>query len=241
MKKNYFWGIFLVLAAAYLIISRLGYLPAASVFTIVATIACIAAFVHSLLHLSFGGMLFPLAFIGILYDKQLGITAITPWTVLLAALLGTIGLNLIFSKAKWKKAWKHHTWKHHGEYITGQNDHFDTGENIEGEYIYMKSSFGSLLRYVTSDNLRCAELEANFSGVKVYFDNAKVPSGNATLNLDVNFSGVELFVPRDWHVINHLGSSFGGVSEKGKTPTEGTTTLTLEGENSFSGITVYYV
>ena len=102
MKKNYFWGIFLVLAAAYLIISRLGYLPVAGVFTIIATIVCIAAFVHSLLHLSFGGMLFPLAFICILYDEPLGITAITPWTVLLAALLGTIGLKLIFSRAKSK-------------------------------------------------------------------------------------------------------------------------------------------
>lgn len=241
MKKSYFWGIFLVLAAAYLIISRLGYLPAVSVFTIIATIVCIAAFVHSLLHLSFGGMLFPLAFIGILYDKQLGITAITPWTILAAALLGTIGLNLIFSKMKWKRKWQHHTWKHHGEHITGQNDHFSDGENIEGENIYMKSSFGSLLRYVTSDNLRFAELEANFSGVKIYFDEAKVPSGNATLNLDVNFSGVDLFVPKDWNIINHLNSSFGGVSKKGKTPSGETVTLTLEGDSSFSGITIYYV
>lgn len=241
MKKNYFWGIFLVLAAAYLIISRLGYLPAVGVFTIIATIVCIAAFVHSLLHLSFGGMLFPLAFIGILYDKQLGITAITPWTILAAALLGTIGLNLIFSKVKWKRKWKHHTWKHHGEHITGQNDHFSDDENIEGENIYMKSSFSSLLRYVTSDNLLFAELEANFSGVKIYFDEAKVPSGNATLNLNVNFSGVELFVPQNWKVINHLDSSFVGVSVKGKTPSGGAVTLTLEGDSSFSGITIYYV
>lgn len=240
MKKNYFWGLFLVLAAVYLIISRLGYLPAVGIFTVIATIICIAAFVHSLLHLSFGGMLFPLAFISILYDEQLGITAITPWTVLLAALLGTIGLNLIFSKTKWKYKWKRN-WDHHGKHKIAGNDHFENGENIEGEYVYMKSSFGSLLRYVTSDNLRYAELEANFSGVKIYFDNAKVPSGNATLNLDVNFSGIEIFVPENWKIINHLGSSFGGVSEKGKTPSGETVTLTLEGENSFSGITVYYV
>lgn len=238
MKKNYFWGIFLMLAAVYLIISRLGFLPAVGVFTLIATIFCIAAFVHSLLHLNFGGLLFPLAFIGILYDKQLGITAITPWTILLAALLGTIGLDLIFSRAKFKRNWKK---KQFEKSITEKNEPFDNGENIEGENIYMKSSFGSLLRYVTSDNLRYAELEANCSGVKIYFDNAKVPSGNATLNIDVNFSGVELFVPSDWKIINHLSSSFGGVSQKGKTPSGETVTLTLEGENSFAGITIYYV
>ena len=236
MKKNYFWGIFLILAAAYHIISRLGYLPAVGAFTILATIACIALFVHSLLHLSFGGMLFPLAFIGILYDKQLGITAITPWTILIAALLGTIGLNLLFSKKKWKKAWKNH-----GKCRMKDDVYFNDGEKIEGENIHMKSSFGSLLRYVTSDNLHYAELEANFSGVKIYFDNAKIPSGNATLNVDINFSGVELYIPADWKVINHLDCSVGGISEKGKAPSGSSITLTLEGDVSFSGITVYYV
>ena len=170
IKKNYFWGVFLVLGAAYLIISQLGYLPAFSVFTVVATMACIAAFVHSLLHLSFGGMLFPLAFLGILYDKQLGITAITPWTILLAALLGTIGLNLIFSRKKWEVKWKHKNKSIMNK--IDKNVSPDSSESIHGEYVYMKSSFGSLLRYVTSDNLRYAELEANFSGVKIYFDNA---------------------------------------------------------------------
>jgi Predicted membrane protein (DUF2154). len=237
MKKNYFWGIFLILAAAYLIISRLGFLPAVGAFNVLATIACIALFVHSVLHLSFGGMLFPLAFIGILYDEQLGITAITPWTILLAALLGTIGLNMVFSKQKWKKKWK----KNHGKYGIEQDKHFDKGEKIEGEYVYMKSSFGSLLRYVTSEDLKYAELEANFSGVKIYFDNAKVPSGNATLNIDINFSGVELYIPAEWKVINHLDCSVGGISEKGKAPAGETITLTLDGDVSFSGITVYYV
>ncbi len=241
MKKNYFWGVFLVLGAAYLIISRLGFFHSmtVSVFTVIATIACAAAFIHSLMHLSFGGMLFPLAFIGILYDDPLGITAITPWTILLAALLGTIGLNLIFSKKKWEVKWKYKnkTIKDKLE----KNNNPDSSESIHGEYVYMKSSFGSLLRYVTSDNLRYAELEANFSGVKIYFDNASVPSGNATLHVDINFSGAELYIPDNWRVINHLDCTVAGLSEKGKSPSGDHITLTLEGESTFSGITVYYV
>ena len=239
IKKNSFLGVFLVLGAAYLIISQLGYLPAVSVFTVITTIACIAAFVHSLLHLSFGGMLFPLAFLGILYDKQLGITAITPWTILLAALLGTIGLNLIFSRKKWEVKWKHKNKSIMNKIDKNVNP--DSSESIHGEYVYMKSSFGSLIRYVTSDNLRYAELEANFSGVKIYFDNASVPSGNATLQVDINFSGVELFIPDSWKIVNHLDCTVAGLSEKGKTPSEDHVTLTLEGESTFSGITVYYV
>ena len=45
-------------------------------------------------------MLFSLAFAAILFDEALGIEAITPWPVLGAALLGTIGLNMIFNKNK---------------------------------------------------------------------------------------------------------------------------------------------
>ena len=81
MKKNYFWGVFLILAGAYLVVSQLGYLPAVGVFSLLFTVVCIAVIVASIPHVHFGGILFPLAFIAIIYDKPLGITAITPWTV----------------------------------------------------------------------------------------------------------------------------------------------------------------
>lgn len=75
MKKNYFWGVFLILAGAYLVVSQLGYLPAVGVFSLLFTVVCIAVIVASIPHVHFGGILFPLAFIAIIYDKPLGITA----------------------------------------------------------------------------------------------------------------------------------------------------------------------
>lgn len=236
MKKNYFWGIFLILAGTYLVVSQMGYLPKVGPFTLVFTVVCLAVLVSSILHLSFGGILFPLAFIGIMYDHQLGITAITPWTILLAALLGTIGLNLLFGRFK-KKHW-HSYHKHH-------KGHWDvevgSGENLDGEYIYIRSSFGSVIRYVTSENLQHADIRASFGAAKVYFDDAQIPSGNATVNIASSFAGIELYVPHNWQVINHLASSFGGVDEENKHTGELTATLTLEGSNSFGGITIIYV
>lgn len=90
------------MAGAYLVVSQLGYLPAVGVFSLLFTVVCIAVIVASIPHVHFGGILFPLAFIAIIYDKPLGITAITPWTVLLAALLLTIGLHLIFGRFRKK-------------------------------------------------------------------------------------------------------------------------------------------
>ena len=52
MKKNYFWGVFLILAGAYLVVSQLGYLPAVGVFSLLFTVVCIAVIVAlSLIHI----------------------------------------------------------------------------------------------------------------------------------------------------------------------------------------------
>lgn len=238
MKKNYFWGVFLVLAGAYLVVSQMGYLPKVGAFTLVFTIVCIAALVQGVLHISFGSILFPLAFIGILYDKQLGITAITPWTILVAALLGTIGLNLIFGRFLKKHKYHCYSTSGHGKWNHGKKEE---SQSVDGENIDVEVSFGSVIRYVTSTDLHYASIEVSFGSVVVYFDNAQVPTGNVTVNINSSFAGVELYVPASWQVINHMNSSFGAVDEKNKRSTELSATLTLEGSNTFGGVSIYYV
>ena len=97
MKKHrIFWGVFLIVAGIFLIINKLGYLPDVNVFSLLLTVFLVVVIMKSLLRINFAGILFPSAFICIIYDKQFGITNITPWTVLIAALLGSIGLSMIF-------------------------------------------------------------------------------------------------------------------------------------------------
>ena len=103
-KERVFWGVLLILAGIFLIISKLGYFPNVNVFSLLLTVFLVVIIVKSLPRFNFAGILFPIAFICIIYDKQLGITAITPWTVLIAALLGSIGLSMIFHKhIKWSQ------------------------------------------------------------------------------------------------------------------------------------------
>jgi len=96
-RNGIFWGLFLLLSAAILIGSQLHLISYKLGFwTVVVTIFLVAVLIKSLVYLSIPGSVFSLAFIAILYAKPLGITAITPWTVLGAALLISIGLSLIF-------------------------------------------------------------------------------------------------------------------------------------------------
>jgi len=101
-RERVFWGLVLILGGVFLIISKLGYFPDINVFSLLLTILLAVIILKSLIRVNFPGILFPIAFISIIYDDQLGITSITPWTVLVAALLGSIGLSMIFHRhSKW--------------------------------------------------------------------------------------------------------------------------------------------
>ena len=244
--KKIFWGLFLILAGAYLIVSQMGYLPSVGVVRTLLTIACAAILIKSIACMSFGGILFPLAIIAIVYAKPLGLTMVTPWSILAAALLLTIGLNLLFGGWK-KKHWQHnrehgHEWEHEFEWKHEHEEKFSSSESVEaGENIEINTTFNGVIRYITTENFRYASIDSKFSGVKIYFQDAKVPTGSAVIDVDAMFSGIELYIPANWQVINHLQGPFQGVNTKGKVPKETDTVLTLEGISRFSGVEVHYM
>ena len=155
-SSKVFWGIFFILAAVYVVISKFGILPDIGVFSIILTVFFLWLFVEGIRNVNFWEILFSIAFICIIYDEPLGITALTPWTVLGAAFLGSIGLSLIFGgkKRKWKT-------------VTG-NVGTSSSEQYTGEEIRCENSFGSAIRYINSDNFRRAAIENNFGETNLY-------------------------------------------------------------------------
>lgn len=97
-NKSYFWGTFFILSAVLLILNALGLLAGVSIVSLILTLLLIPLIVKSIRYASFSGVLFPLAVIAILFDKQLGIEKLTPWPVLGIALFLSIGLSLLFPK-----------------------------------------------------------------------------------------------------------------------------------------------
>lgn len=107
MKKKHtstIWGIILIGVAVILVLSQLGLLGNIKVglWTLLLTALFVITLIQGIFHISFSGILFSIAFLYIIYDDYLGITALTPWTVLVVALLGSIGLSMIFPP---KKTW----------------------------------------------------------------------------------------------------------------------------------------
>jgi len=86
-KRKIFWGIFFVVMAMVVIVSKIGILPDVGVFSLLATVFLVWMAADGLKHRNFYEMMFAAAFLCIIYDEPLGIEALTPWTVLAAALL----------------------------------------------------------------------------------------------------------------------------------------------------------
>ncbi|MFA9396964.1 MAG: hypothetical protein ACERKV_01680 [Clostridiaceae bacterium] len=230
-RKNIFWGVLFVLAGIVLVVSKLGFFPGVNALSMILTVFLVIVIVKSIFHLNFIGILFPLAFICIIYDKQLGITAITPWTVLFAALLGSIGLSMIFHKhIKWGN-----TKFNNEDYKFEKIDVEDEGN------IAFKNSFGACIKYVNTDKFEQAQFDCSFGAMKVYFDNANMIKDNAVVKIDASFSGVELYIPKTWNVEDKTTVFLGGVSEKNRSNQETINKLTLVGNISFSGVEIIYI
>ncbi len=240
-SSNLFIGGVFLLAGILIITERMGYLGNISLMTIILSVGLGGIILHSIPRLNFAGILFPAAGLCILFDNEWGITALTPWTVLITALLGSIGLSIIFRKKK------HSQWIHHDQgnwSITDFNSfgQSDATDSSDGSIIQFHSRFGGGVKYVESDDFKRADLQCEFGGMKVYFDNAIIQGDSADIYLEASFGGVELYLPRNWQVENYTDVFLGGVDEhKGRTAYDYDKTVRIYGNVKFSGVEIYYV
>ena len=230
-KERIFWGVLFILAGIFLVISKLGYFQDVNVFSLLLTVFLVVVIVKSLLRLNFAGILFPIAFLSIIYDKQLGITAITPWTVLIAALFGSIGLSMIFHK---RINWVNHN--HNCEDYKFEKIDVEDESNVT-----FKNSFGASIKYINTDKFEQGDFDCSFGAMKVYFDNAVMSNENAIVRINASFSGIELYIPKTWNVNDKTNVFFGSVSEKNRNNQTTTNDLTLVGNVSFSGVEIIYI
>jgi hypothetical protein len=230
-RERIFWGVLFLLVGISLIISKLGYFPDVNAFSLVITAFLAVIIVKSLVQLNFAGVLFPIAFICIIYDKQLGITNITPWTVLIAALFGSAGLSMIFHG---------HNKRVHVNFV-GEEHKFEKIDVEDGSYINFKNSFSGSIKYINTNNFEQGNFNCSFGSLKVYFDNASMSGNSAVLRLNASFSGVELYIPKSWKIENKANVFLGAIDEKNKNSEITTNILTLIGDINFSGVEVIYI
>ena len=222
-----FWGILFLLGAAAFLVSRLGFFEGISFWSILFSIGLAAVLINSLFKGSWGGILFSLAFLVILNDEFLGLEEITPWPVLGAAALGTIGLNLLFPKFRRQKRFK----------LIAGGEH-RTEDTVSGDKVYYENTFGSAVKYVVGE-ISQVKLDNSFGSMEVYFSNAVLKEHTASIKIDSAFGKVALYVPGSWKVVsNNIEAAFGGVDTSHLNNFEAVDTLYISGEVNFGVVEI---
>mgnify|MGYP001094774044 CR=1 FL=1 len=230
--RNLFWGAFFILAAVAIILNQLGMLAGVSLLNLVITILLIPIIINSIKHINFSGIFIPLAIMGIMYADKLGIQKLTPFPILGSAIFLSIGLSFLIHPKQYKFEKEH------------KNKDFEDEETIEetnkGE-VNIFAKFTGSIKYINSNDLEKINLKCSFGAMKVYFDNSGIKENEAIINLDVDFAGVELYVPKEWNVVDNVNSIFGGIEEKNNKGKTGEKTLILKGKVSFAGVEIIYI
>jgi predicted membrane protein len=103
------------------------------------------------------------------------------------------------------------------------------------------TSFGESIKYVNSDAFERANIKCSFGEMKVYFDNALIPSGKADIYLEVSFGEAVLYIPNTWKVINDVHIFLGDMDNHNRTINTDSPVVTIHGNISFGDAKIIYV
>ena len=236
--KKVFWGVLFLLGALALLLGKMGYLEELGFWSVFFSIVLVGILIDGVLRRSFGEILFPLAGLIIVNDELLHLEEITPWPVLGAALLGTIGLSIIFPG---RKRWKMHAGSRHLQEVIRDGADTDSGEILSGDKIHYEVSFGDAIKYIAGQDVSKVFLECSFGNLEVYFNDAVLKDNEANVAVECSFGNMELYIPATWKVIMKIDSSFGGVEESGHCDPNSENTLFVKGEVAFGHLMIHYV
>lgn len=231
-KRKIGWGVLLILCAVALLANKLGFLESLlaglSIWSIILSVLLAMFLVEGVCNRSFGQILLSLALLIIVNDEFLHLEAITPWPVLGAALLGTLGLNIIFPNFKKKPGMK---------FIN--KDCTVDEERHNGDVVSYENCFGSSVKYLSGE-ISCVNIESNFGCFEVFFNDVVLRNHSARVNVESNFGEVKLHVPADWNVEISSETAFGKVEESGRCNPASDQTLYVIGEANFGHLLISY-
>jgi len=231
--SNFFWGLFLIGLAAFLIMNQLQDFTQLGLGSLIGAFLAAVILFYCLIYLQFTYLPIPLAILYFVFGSYLGLPEIPTWTVILATILAVIGLSYIFQRS-------HFHVRAPFVHVKGGKHKIHTEESSNDNNPSVSVSFGSVSRRLSADSLESAQLDCNFGALEVYFDKVELNPNGAEVNINCKCGGIELYIPRSWHVIDKTSCAMGGVDVANcfAAPGENVPRLTLTGNISIGGMEV---
>ncbi|MDR0474858.1 MAG: hypothetical protein LBH43_14435 [Treponema sp.] len=235
--SNSLWGIFLLLAAAFILINHFKQFSSFAGIGpggIIAGVLALAFLVHCIAHLRFARLPIPLAVLYIFFSGPLGLPDIPSKALILASVLASIGLYVLLPARK--RCFRHEHRSHSGGDCCQQIPPESCGNDNNP---VISTNFGFVSRHLHADSLETVSLNCNFGTLEIFLDQAQLSGNGAEAAINCSFGAVELNVPRHWLIIDRISCKMGAVNmDKHFASQEGAPRLTLAGSVSFGGIEV---
>lgn len=241
-----FWGVGLIAAAVFLVIDQLHLLPFTIGFwAIFWTVVFVASLITSVINKNLYGAIFSIAFLVIVYAKPLHIAALSPWTILLVAILVSAGISLIFRNGfkptiiingkKVNSNWSDLINKN----FKADNVITDNSFGVDSDNVVISGKMTEASRYIHSQNLKTVTIDSLMGDVSVYLDDAKAAGDEVIMNINTSMCDVDVYIPSDWQVENNMQNSLSDVDIDHSKGTG--TKLILQGRNTMGDLTVKHV
>ena len=241
-----FWGVGLIAAAVFLVIDQLHLLPFTIGFwAIFWTVVFVASLITSVINKNLYGAIFSIAFLVIVYAKPLHISALSPWTILLVAILVSAGISLIFRNSfkptiiingkKVNANWSDLIHKN----FKADNVITDNSFGVDSDNVVISGKMTEASRYIHSQNLKTVTIDSSMGDVSVYLDDAKAAGDEVIMNINTSMCDVDVYIPSDWQVENNMQNSLSDVDIDHSKGTG--TKLILQGRNTMGDLTVKHV
>lgn len=241
-----FWGVGLIAAAVFLVIDQLHLLPFTIGFwAIFWTVVFVASLITSVINKNLYGAIFSIAFLVIVYAKPLHISALSPWTILLVAILVSAGISLIFRNS-FKPTIIINGKKVNANWSDLINKNFkaddvitDNSFGVDSDNVVISGKMTEASRYIHSQNLKTVTIDSSMGDVSVYLDDAKAAGDEVIMNINTSMCDVDVYIPSDWQVENNMQNSLSDVDIDHSKGTG--TKLILQGRNTMGDLTVKHV
>lgn len=238
--KKIGWAVVLLILAAAVVINALNLLPEISVIGI-AVLAFVAwLFITGILRVKWLQIFISAALLpyvtlraglipsGEAYDV---IDQLTPWPLLIAAVLLGVAFNIIFHKKSF-----------HCDVNFDRSKVAAEEYSEDGEKVSFSNSFGASIKYVNSNGMRIAKIDNSFGESNVYFNNVILSKDGATIDIDNSFGQVNVYLPNTWRVNVKRDSAFGSVKENGISNADMDAPLVnVIADVSFGEIDIFYI
>lgn len=238
-----FWGIFFIACAAFVVLNQMGiWTYKLGFWAIIGSIIFLLTLIDGLINRRITESVFSIAFLLMIFAQPLHITKLVPWTILLAALLISIGLGVIFRNRFHTIVYANKKVKDFREKRENLSNNLftDTVNNEKGAHVAITQTMSDTSRYIHSSNLEDITVKTKMSDTNIYLDDAHAAGEIVELNVDLLMSDLTVYLPLSWQVENQTSGGLGEVEIEG-TSNGGGPILRITGRSTMSDIKVKYI